>query len=164
MTLPRCAAFAVLLSACAPHPIVGKWVGDDLPLQLTTDLEVSVRAEANFSNIVSISAKVRTANDIELASIELRGAYAINSRTEPERLTIEIDSIVVKTIAGQAVAIDERNQVAGGTLLCFPLGDVDACIPRDQTVDFAVDRDTLRLFFAGDDGGVRLAITFSRVK
>lgn len=152
----------LLLVACATHPIQGKWRGDDLPLQISADASVLIRAEANFTNLVRISATARTTTDIELATIELVGAFAVDTSKDPQVLIVEIDSISVRTIAGELVSVDEKNQADSGRFLCFPLNNVEACIERTQRLAFAIDGDTLRFFF--DVGGVTLATPFTRVR
>ena len=157
-------AFALLLAACAPHPIVGSWAGNALPIALSTTLTFVAASQLSFTATdARIEATLSTESAVTLGTLVVKARYAIDARTVPEKMTLEIQSIVLAPLGGEPARIDEKNAAAGGTLLCFPLGNVEGCVAKKQTLELSVDGDTLRIFIS--DGEVaRLAIVFQRKK
>jgi hypothetical protein len=154
------------LAACAaPDPLSGRWQGDDLPFQLQTmdGMTLSFVAHSDMSfkaGKATFTLTLQTQTMIELGTAEIHASYTSDTQTEPNTATLKIDSLSITPVTGDPIDINSDNIAAGGTLICFPLGQVEACTPRERHLDFSVDANTLRIFL--NEGALRLTIKFSR--
>ncbi len=154
--------FFAALVACERDPLAGRWQGEDVPIQLTTELAFTAHTEMTFAKgKAEIVIVMKTGLGVDLATLDVRASYETETEVEPHRVTLALDSLNVTAVSGMSVTVDEKNIASGGTLLCFPVAQVEACVARSRELEFSVDGDNLRFFFG--DGPLILALKFTRM-